>query len=184
MPECGPLWHVAYVEPRLDRQACGDISDDLGFEVYVPAERLWRIVRGRRIIVTKPLFPRYIFVGVGWDQGWQELLDVRGVIDVLGRPENDHPGHPSIVASDWIAAMRWAETCGHFDHTTNVPNNFQVGEIVRISEGPFARYRAEIVRFSGKRRSAHACKRAKLAMQFMGRILNIEMDVLQLEKVA
>jgi transcription antitermination factor NusG len=184
MPETGPLWHVAYVEPRLDRQACSDISDDLGFEVYVPAERLWHTVRGRRVIVQRSLFPRYIFVGVDpWTQGWQELLDVRGVIDVLGRSDDDRC-HPVAVPSMWITAMRKAEACGLFDHTTNAPHIFQIGEIIRVSEGPFAGYFAEIVSFSGKMRSAMPSKRAKLAMAFMGRVLNVEMDVMQLEKVA
>jgi transcriptional antiterminator NusG len=187
MPQTGPNWHVAYVEPRLDRQACSDIADDLGFEVYVPTERLWHNVRGCRIIVQRPLFPRYIFVGVDpWTQGWQELLDVRGVIDVLGRPALDEPDRlPSQIPLKWIEAMRKAERCGVFDRTKVEPDIFKIGETVKISEGPLMGYIGLIQQFIAQRRRARSPrKQARILVQFMSRMTNVELDLTQLEKVA
>lgn len=179
----GPLWHVAYVETRTEIDTAKDIHDTLGFPVFVPAERVWTMRRGRRVQACKPLFEGYIFPCVDpYREDWSRLRGVDGVIDVLGAPA-DREGIPSYVPTAWVDAMRKAQDMGIFDRTTNNASKFMVGETVRISDGPFTGWNAEIQGFIAKMRSATASKRVKLMLAFMGRMSAIEMDVTALEKL-
>lgn len=179
----GPLWHVAMVETRGEIDVAEDIFDTLGFPVFVPAEKVWTVYRGRRVEACKPMFSGYIFPRVDpYREDWGRLLDIDGVIDVLGRPTGI-AGHPSYVPTVWVEAMRKAQDMGAFDRTKVAPNGFKINELVRVGEGPFAGFNAIITEFIAKMRSATARKRAKLLVQFMGRMSSIEMDVTALEKL-
>lgn len=185
MNQCfnGPLWHVAYVETSSEIDVAEDINETLGFPVFVPAEKVWTVYRGRRVMACKPLFEGYIFPRVHpYMQDWSRLRDIDGVIDVLGAPR-DREGIPSYVPAPMIDALRKAQDMGVFDRTTAIPDGFKVGDSVVIGEGPFAGFTAEIRGFMAKMKSATARKRAKLLVQFMGRMCAAELDVTALEKL-
>jgi len=177
-----PLWHVACVQPRAEGRACQDIAK-LGFDAYAPTERRMIVKRGRRVPIATPLFPRYIFVAVDPEQqNWSALLDVDGVIDVLGRrPLDERP--PSHIPTSWIVAMRRAEFAGVFDRTTVNGSQFKVGERVRVHEGPLAGAEASIQAFIAKVGTTSPIKRAKLLVTFLGRLSHTEIDVTSLEKL-
>lgn len=180
----GPLWHVVQVEPWAELRVAKDIRDELGFPTYVPCERVWRVKRGRKIDAARPLFSGYDFVQVHpYRQEWQALLGIEGIVDVLGRPAIDTHGMPSHVPAAWVEMIRKMEDCGVFDRTKAEPDKFKLGETVRISDGIFAGFNAEIQGFVAKMRSATAKKRAKLLVQFMGRMCAAELDVTALEKL-
>jgi transcription antitermination factor NusG len=169
----GHLWHVAYVETRCEIDVAEDIHDELGFPVFVPAERIWTVRRGRRVQACSPLFSGYVFPRVDpYREDWQQILGIDGVIDVLGR-----------VPTAWVYAMQKAQDMGVFDRTVANASKFKVGERVRVSDGLFAGFNAIIEEFIAKLRSATASKRAKVLVQFMGRMSAIEMDVTALEKL-
>lgn len=176
----GPLWHVAYTEPRAELDVADAIRDDLGFDVFVPREKIFAVRRGFKVEDSRPMLPRYVFVEVDpYKQHWQHVLDVDGVVEMLGAMHgHDVPGY--VMPSAWIAAWRKMEEVGEFDRTTKYPNDFKVGETVRISEGPFAGHEALITEFMAKMRSTTARKRAKVLMRFLG---SLELPVTSLEKL-
>ena len=152
------------------------ITDALGYPVFCPFEKL----RGKAKPLERPLFQGYVFAGVDpYREDWQPILDVKGVVDLL-MMDADTPGR---VPAAWIDVMRHAEAVGEFDRTSVSPSMFEIGELIRVSEGPFAGHKAVIESFIAKLRSAKAKKRAKLLVQFMGRMSAIEMDVTALEKL-
>ena len=179
----GPLWHVAVTEPRAETEVAKAIGDELGFDVFVPREKIWAVRRGIRLEDCRPLLPRYIFVEVDpYKQDWQRILDIDDVVDVLGALANhDVPGY--VMPSAWITAWRKMEAIGDFDLTTKIPEGFEVGETVRISEGPFAGHEALIQTFLAKMRSTTARKRAKLLTKFMGQMITLDLPVTSLERL-
>ena len=108
----GPLWHVAVTEPRAETEVAKAIGDELGFDVFVPREKIWAVRRGIRFEDCRPLLPRYIFVEVDpHKQDWQRILDIDDVVDVLGAMhDHDVPGY--VMPSAWIAAWRKMEEIG------------------------------------------------------------------------
>jgi transcription antitermination factor NusG len=180
----GPLWHVVYTDPQAEKRVLHDIAHDLSFEAYTPIERFAKRVRGRLTDIERPFFPRYVFVMVDpYRQEWQRVLDIDGVADVLGQPALGSDGAPSHLPAGCIEAMRHAEECGLFDRTPTSPNKFKVGERVLVSEGPFAGFNAVIEEFIAKLHSATASKRAKVLVEFMGRMSKAEIDLTALEKL-
>jgi transcription antitermination factor NusG len=179
--ECysGPLWHIAYCEPRAEKDVCADIARKIGYGVFMPMER-FRPAPGAAPI-SRPLFQRYVPVEVDpYLEDWQEVLGVDGVIDVLRMPGSDVPGY---VPTASIEALMKAEAVGIFDRTTRFPNDFKIGETVRICDGPFAGHNALITEFMAKMRSTTASKRAKLLVKFMTQMVNFDLPVTSLEKL-
>src|SRR5215469_7766033 len=77
-------WCCAQVEGRRERLAshCLTLA---GYEIYQPLLREQRRSHGRKIIVTPPLFPGYLFVWVvrgWWDARWSPGV-VRLIMDGL-----------------------------------------------------------------------------------------------------
>ena len=175
----GPLWHIAYVEPRAEKDVCAAIARDIGFGVFMPMER-YRPAPGMPPI-SQPLFRRYVPVLVDpYLQDWQQILDVDGVVDVLRMPGSDVPGYVSTALMD---ALMKAEAVGIFDRTTRWPTHFELNELVRVSDGPFSGLSATIIGFMAKMRSATASKRAKIMLKFMGQMTRLDVPVTSLEKL-
>jgi transcriptional antiterminator RfaH len=179
----GPLWHVPHVRTGAEFEVADTIMDELSFRVFVPREQVWTVRRGIKVKSVRPVLPGYIFVEVDpYRQDWQLILDIDGVIDVLGAmADHDVPGY--IMPAAWIAAWQKMEAIGEFDKTSKLPNDFTVGEMVRISDGPFAGHEALITEFMAKMKSATARKRAKLAANFFGRMTTLDLPVTSLEKL-
>lgn len=176
----GPLWHVVYTEPRAEKDVCASIAKDLGFGTFMPMER-FRPQPGADP-VSRPLFQRYSLIEVDpYREDWQAVLAVDGVVDVVRMAGcHDVPGY---VPASWVEAMCKAEAVGMFDRTTILPNHFQLNELVRVSDGPFAGLNATIIEFLAKMRSATASKRAKVLVSFMGRMAQAELPITSLEKL-
>ena len=128
------------------------------------------------------MLPRYVFVEVDpHKQDWQPILGIAGVVDMLGIMRmHDTPGY---MPSAWIAAWRKMEAIGEFDQTTKLPNDFAVGDTVRISDGTFAGHEALITEFMAKMRSTTARKRAKVLVKFLSQMVTLDLPVTSLEKL-
>jgi transcriptional antiterminator NusG len=178
----GPLWHVPHVRTGAEFEVADAIMDELSFRVFVPREQLWTMRRGIKVRRTRAILSGYIFVEVDpYRQDWQLILDIDGVIDVLGAmADHDVPGY---YPAAWIAAWQKMEFVGEFDRTTKLPNDFAVGESVRISDGPFAGHEALITEFMARMKSCTARKRAKLLANFFGRMTAIDLPMTSLEKL-
>ena len=178
----GPLWHVARTEPRCETDVAKAINDELGFDTFVPLEMFWAVRRGIKVKDARPMLPRYIFVEVDpYRQDWQPILGIDGIVDMLGAMHaHDTPGY---MPAAWIAAWRKMEAIGEFDQTSKLPEGFEVGETVRISDGPFAGHEALITKFMAKMKSSTARKRAKLLVKFMTQMIDFDLPVTSLEKL-
>lgn len=180
--ECwsGPLWHVAYVEPRSEQDVHDAVVAELGFPTLLLLEQFFEMRRGRKVKISQPLFPRYLFVQVDpGRQDWQEINGIDGVIDVL-MASDDVPGYVSEAA---VQRLLYYHQLGVFDRTTRWPTHFQINEMVRVIDGPFYGLNARIVEFIHKLRSASASKRAKVLIKFMGQMTSIDLPVTSLEKL-
>lgn len=175
----GPAWHVVYTEQRAECEVVRGLSD-IGYEVYLPMERLTVARRGIKVDLARPLLPRYAFVAFDPKRDeWGPILNVDGVTDLLS-----NNGLPSRVPMAWIEALQRSESCGIFDRTRDDPNGFEVGDPILISEGPFAGHHAVIQQFVSKMRSVTAKKRVRVLMDFLGRQTRMDLDVTEIEKIS
>lgn len=174
----GSGWYVAYCAPMQHNRAKSGI-EGIGHKTYMPLERLRKRKRGKLETVERPLLGPYLFFELDpHKEEWSPILAVDGVLDILRNNNN-----PSRVPDAWIIAMRKAELYGEFDKTPESPNPFKKGETIRISEGPFSGFHALIEEFIAKLRSSTANKRARVAVDFFGRVMRLELPVCDLERI-
>src|SRR5215831_5252340 len=85
-------WACAQVEPRRERLASYTLGL-AGYEIYQPLLREQRCSRHghRKITVTPPLFPGYLFVWVV--RGWRDARWSPGVVRLMSllRPRSERP---------------------------------------------------------------------------------------------
>lgn len=173
----GPGWYVAYCQPNQQNLAkCG--IEGIGFRVEMPVEKLRRRKQGRMVTIERPLFGPYIFFELDPHKfDWQPILNIDGVQDVLCN--NDIPVRVPLVELQRI--LREVEY-GLYDKTPDSPKPFEIGQSVRIGEGKFSGYQAVVKEFASKWHSATATKRAKVLINFFGRLSEIDIDVCALER--
>src|SRR5262249_26791074 len=116
------------LEPRRERLAsyCLGLA---GYEIYQPLLREHRRSHGRKIIVTPPLFPGYLFVWVvrgWWDARWSPGV-VRLVMD------GSVPAH---VPDAVISEIRGRERGGFVELPK--PHGPAPGMRVRVISGPLS----------------------------------------------
>jgi transcriptional antiterminator RfaH len=123
-----------------------------GFETYLPRLREHRVVRGRRVEVSPPLFPGYLFVAVVLQ--WHRVRWCPGVAGLI--MNGIGPAH---VPDGVIAELRSRERNGLVELAK--PRRLRRGDQVRILHGPF---REHLALFDGQ--APHA--RVAVLLQLLG----------------
>ena len=121
-------WCCAQVEPRRDRLAshCLGLA---GYEIYQPLLREQRCSHGRKITVTPPLFPGYLFV---WAvRGWWDARWSPGVVRLI--MDGPLPAH---VPDAVISEIRSRERGGFVE--LSKPHGLRPGMRVRVISGPLS----------------------------------------------
>jgi transcription antitermination factor NusG len=140
-------WHVACLAPQSASLATANLKDR-GYEVYNPiipiTIRHFRNGPNRSRAVMRQLFPGYLFVANSHND-WSRLENCPGVRPT--RPLLRYGGgeQNAVVAEIIMQAIKAKEQelCGkHLALATS--HGFRVGETVRIEEGAFVGFFAEI----------------------------------------
>ncbi len=163
-------WHVAFTDSRCEQEACNDIQADTGFEAYTPIELCKTFRHGRKAIIARALFPRYLFARTAEDN-WPKLLEVEGVCDVLR-----NNGTASAVPDAIIDKLKRCQAHGLFDHT-RAPNPFPPKSKVEIDDdGPFAGLIAEV-------RRVRSNDRCDVLLRWLGREMMVNVPMARLSHV-
>src|ERR671910_453416 len=137
------------IETRIEAL---DLTDRV-YEIVVPTQDEIEIRSGQRHTVQKKVFPGYVLVRMEMDDDtWYALRNTPGVT-----------GFVNIIKGMTAEAPR-------------VKISFQVGDTVRITDGPFADFRGEIDEISQEK------GKIRVLVSFFGRETPVELDFLQAER--
>jgi transcriptional antiterminator RfaH len=158
-------WHIAFVQPQSEAKAIAHLPRCI--TPYWP--RLFKKVKGRcgtTRQVEKPMFPGYLFVRFGvHTPNWQRIFTSPGL-----RPINTLlciNGHYATLPEDAMAKIGRTENALRLQE--NLPRKlmpFKQGETVRIEEGPFCGFYAEVSDLDDQGRIG-------LLMEILGRVSRI-----------
>ena len=122
------FWAAAQLLPMRESLAERCLRE-IGYEVYLPRLRQSRILHGRKVVTTPPLFPGYAFIliqlqwhAARWAVGVRCLV-LNGVT-------------PAAVPDGVIAGLKEREVKGLIELPR--PPKFRPGDRVRVLHGPFA----------------------------------------------
>jgi transcriptional antiterminator NusG len=136
------------------------------FDVVVPTEEEIEIKDGKRKTVERRVFPGYILVQLIMDEdSWYVVRNTPGVTGFVGDPTPLRPDEVSKIMNRMEA------------EAPKVKFNFQVGEKVRIGNGPFADFIGSIDHIDIDR------AKVRVLVSFFGRETPVELDFLHVEKV-
>lgn len=127
-------WYCIHTRPQKEDSICRFYEDSLHLETFSPQLRERRVIRRVKRLVTRPLFPRYVFCRFEPALHHRAVRYAPDIIDVL-----HFGGEPTIVPDALIDEIRgWNSEV----MDTSLRPAFFPGDIVVIGEGPLMGLRA------------------------------------------
>jgi len=152
------------IESRIEAL---DLKDDV-YDVVVPTQEEIEIKSGQRHPVQRKVFPGYVLVRMEMnDDTWYALRNTPGVTGFINIDNKPVPLEDRAVQ----AIMQ-----GMAAETPVVKMSFQIGDTVRIIDGPFADFRGEIDEINNEK------GKIRVLVSFFGRETPVELDFLQAER--
>lgn len=123
-------WFVLYTRPRYEDRVASYLNY-YSLPTMVPKEKVWSRRRDRHLLIYKPVFPSYVFVGAKeWFRVVNRVLATPGVVYVLKRNGIPCPIEPEEAESLRIMIQAQADI-----HPSPY---FKVGDRIRLVKGPLA----------------------------------------------
>ena len=132
-------WLVIYVASRQEKKVEIDLNI-AGIECYLPLAKKLSQWSDRKKWVEFPMFNGYVFIRPNKFQ-MDAVLQIRGVVNYL-RFERK----PAVVRDEEIEIIKKIAISGY--HVENVynPEDYEIGEILKVTEGPLKGQEVELVR--------------------------------------
>jgi transcription termination/antitermination protein NusG len=159
------------IQRRIDEEP-GAPEEKLIQEVLVPTQDVVELRNGKRVNVTRRLYPGYVLVKMVYNQQTGHLVNnLQGVIKFLGTGADPQPLRDEELSKIFGAPVG-AETPAE-EPAELIP--FTVGQVVEVVEGPFND-------FSGTVQEIYPDKgKVKVEVSLFGRPTSIELDYTQLK---
>jgi len=145
-------------------------------EVLVPMEKVAEIRNGKKTVTSRKLYPGYVFIDMALldenqkviEKPWYFIRDTQGIIGFVG---GDRPTPTSLEEVETIKAQIAAS-----EDTERPKVSFEVGETVKINDGPF-------LNFSGVIEEIDPDKgKLRVTVNVFGRNTPVELEYWKVEK--
>jgi transcriptional antiterminator NusG len=153
----------------LERVRNAGLNDLFG-DVLVPTESVMEVVKGQRRTTTRKFFPGYMFVQMVLDDRTMHLVkNTPKITGFLGGTK------PTPVPDSQITGVQTNMAEGG-QKKAKARVTFEVGDNVRVIEGPFANYAATVQEVKSDK------QKVKVLVSMFGRATPVELDFNQVEK--
>ena len=173
-------WYIVHAYSNFERKVAESIKEraasaglsDLFAEVLVPMEEVVEMRRGRKVSSERKFFPGYVLVKMELnDQTYHLIKSTPKVTGFLGTENKPIP----ITEEE---AGRILQQVQEGVERPKPAVSFEVGEQVRVSDGPFASFNGTVEEVDEGR------SRVKVAVSIFGRATPVELEFGQVEKMA
>lgn len=178
-------WYVVHTQAGYEKKVEAnlrhriqtmDMQDSI-YEIVIPMEDVVEFKQGRKQTVQKKVFPGYILVRCEMDdQSWFCIRNTPGVTGFVGQ---SHKGQkPTALSRREVETFLTAKGDGQAAPKRKAPKlEFDVGESVRVKEGPFADFNGTVAEIN----TDHM--KLKVLVNIFGRETLVEMDFSQVAKL-
>jgi transcriptional antiterminator NusG len=156
------------IQHRIDEEP-GEPEEKEIRDVLVPTQDVVEIRNGKRVTVTKRLYPGYVLVNMAMNERTMHAINnIQGVIKFVGSGKAPQP-----LREEEINKILGIEVEEEGKAREEIP--FHVGQVVEIMQGPFTD-------FSGTVQEVYADKgKVKVEVSLFGRPTSVELDYTQLK---
>jgi len=136
-------WIAVHTRPHLEKLALENLNRQ-GYETYLPLCKKTRSHARKVELISSPLFPRYLFVGlkIGIDS-WTKIKSTKGVAGVVS-----FGTIPATISGRILEGIREREDSEGFVRFNN-DQTFSTGDKVNIVDGFFAKNSGIIEKLAG-----------------------------------
>ncbi|AFX98449.1 transcription termination/antitermination factor NusG [Candidatus Endolissoclinum faulkneri L2] len=171
-------WYVVQVYSGFEKRVAQSINErvarnkfeDLITEILVPTEEVIEVRRGIKATKERKFFPGYILIKMELtDEVWHLVRSQSKVAGFVG-------GKSKPIPISQIEADRLLKQVSEGIDRPQTSINFEIGEQVRVSDGPFATFNGLVEDVDDER------SRLKVAVSIFGRSTPVDLDFNQVEK--
>ena len=171
-------WYVIHAYSGFEQKVASSIEEqaeqagmgDLFEQVLVPVEEVVEMRRGAKISAERKFFPGYVLIKMEiTDETWHLVKNTPKVTGFLGGS-----GRPSPISE--AEAERIMHQVQEGIERPKPSVTFEVGEQVRVSDGPFASFNGMVEEVDEER------ARLKVSVSIFGRATPVELEYGQVEK--
>jgi transcriptional antiterminator NusG len=173
-------WYVVHVYSGFEKKIAQQIqeqaaqkglADKIG-DILVPSEDVTEIRRGQKVNSERKFFPGYVLVKMQMtDEAWHLVKDTPKVTGFLGARNKPSP------ISEAEAQRIVKQVQEGVDKPKRPAVVFEVGEQVRVADGPFTSFMGTVEEVDEER------GRVKVSVSIFGRATPVELEYAQVEKV-
>ena len=159
-----------YIEKEVNRLEWNDFVT----QILVPTDKVYQIRKGKKVSKERNFFPGYVLIEANLvGEIAHTLRALPGVFGFLGEKKGGEP--MPMRQSEINRILGKVDELAVSDEHINIP--FIVGETVKVIDGPFNSFHAEIEGIDEQK------KKLKLAVKIFGRKTPLELNFMQVEKV-
>jgi len=172
-------WYIVHAYSNFENKVAESIREkagqaglqDLFEEILVPKEKVVEVRRGRKVDSERKFFPGYVLVKMEMtDQAYHLIKNTPKVTGFLGSDNRPVP----------ISEAEAGRILHQVQEGVERPKpsiTFEIGEQVRVSDGPFASFSGVVSEVDEER------ARVKVDVSIFGRPTPVELEYGQVEKV-
>lgn len=172
-------WYIVHAYSNFEKKVADSIREkaeqkgltDLFEEILVPMEKVVEVRRGRKVDTERKFFPGYVLVKMDMtNEAFHLIKDTPKVTGFLGADQKPMP----IPEKEALRIMNQVQEGVDRPKPTV---SFEVGEQVRVSDGPFASFSGLVEEVDDER------ARLKVAVSIFGRATPVELEFGQVDKL-
>ena len=172
-------WYIVHAYSNFEKKVAEAIREkamqqgleDLFEDILVPTEKVVEVRRGRKVDAERKFFPGYVLVKMEMtNEAFHLIKNTPKVTGFLGSEQKPMP----ISEAE---AMRILHQVQEGVERPKPSVSFEIGEQVRVSDGPFASFSGHVEEVDDER------ARLKVAVSIFGRATPVELEYGQVEKL-
>lgn len=172
-------WYVVHTQTGAEERAKAGLESRMATtalkqyieEIVVPTEQVSEVRGGKKRISTRKFFPGYIILKMDMNkESWYLVKTTPGITGFIGPGRRPQPLSESEVNN---ILKRTVET----ESKPSPKIIFDIGEAVRIAQGPFANFNGSVMEVYPDR------GKLKVSVSIFGRATLVELEYWQVEKI-
>ncbi len=178
-------WYVVHTQSGHEKKAQQNLAartasmnmEDRIFESVIPMEDVVEFKNGKKVVVQKKMFPGYLLVRAHLDDdAWYVVRNTPSIVNFVGSGGKPSPLIRREVENFLQVKEEGAPSTPKTKHKS-ARLEYEMGETVRVKEGPFADFSGEIVEINEDQ------LKVKVLVNIFGRETPVELEFSQIARL-
>ena len=176
-------WYVVHTQPGYENKVRKNLEARIAnmhleqsiLEIVIPMEDVVEFRSGKRVNVSKKVFPGYLLIRCRLDdRTWNAIRETPGIVNFVGAA-----GKPSPLKRREVESFLMVEdeSSSESPKKAKAKLGFDVGETVRVKGGPFADFSGEIIEINEEQ------LKVKVVVDIFGRETPVELEFSQVAQL-